>query len=191
MILLRVYPCLEDYEAVEREAAAALALPELTEPARLVLVPSARALAWFEAGRLPEAADTARGSYADARRLGFDRHFFAVDSLRVLAGVALERRDLGTAEQLTEQALSITERRRPVFEFLVLLDRAGIWAARGQVREALATVEAARLVLAAAGPQLLARADELEASLRLALGDLRSPAELASRLPARPPRPAA
>ena len=184
LILLRVYPCLEDYEAVEREAAAALALPELTEPARLVLVPSARALAWFEAGRLPEAADAAGAAHADARRLGFDQHFFAVDSLRVLAGIALERRDLDTAERLTEQALSITEQRRPIFEFLALLDRAGIWAARGQAREALATVEAARLVLAAAGPELLARADELEASLRLSLGDLRAPAELASRLPA-------
>ena len=60
LILLRVYPCLEDYEAVEREAAAALAIPELAETARLVLVPSARALAWFEAGRLPEAAEAAR-----------------------------------------------------------------------------------------------------------------------------------
>jgi LuxR family maltose regulon positive regulatory protein len=183
LILLRVYPCLEDYEAVEREAAAALALPELPEPARLVLVPGARALAWFEAGRLPEAADAARAAYADAQRLGFDQHFFAVDSLRALAGVALERRDLDTAEQLTEQALSITERRRPSFEFLALLDRAAIWAARGQVREALATVEAARLVLAGTGSVLLARADELEASLRLSLGDLRSPAELASKLP--------
>src|SRR5271165_4231190 len=54
LILLRVYPVLEDYEAVEREAAAALALPGLAEPARLILVPSARALAWFESGRLPE-----------------------------------------------------------------------------------------------------------------------------------------
>ena len=99
LILLRVYPCLEDYEAVEREAAAALAIPGLAEPARLVLVPSARALAWFEAGRLPEAADAARAAYADARRLGFDQHFFAVDSLRVLAGVALEGRDLDTAER--------------------------------------------------------------------------------------------
>ena len=183
LILLRVYPCLEDYEAVEREAAAALAIPELAEPARLVLVPGARALAWFEAGRLPEAADAAGAAYADARRLGFDQHFFAVDSLRVLAGVALERRDLDTAEQLTEQALSITEQRRPIFEFLALLDRAGIWAARGQAREALATVEAARLVLAGTGSVLLARADELEASLRLSLGDLRCPAELASKLP--------
>ncbi len=184
LVLLRVYPCLEDYEAVEREAVAALALPELAEPARLVLVPSARALAWFEAGHLPEAADAAGTAYADARRLGFDQHFFAVDSLRVLAGVALEGRDLDTAEQLIEQALSITEQRRPIFEFLALLDRAGIWAARGQGREALATVEAARLLLVGTGSVLLARADELEASLRLSLGDLRSPAELASGLPA-------
>ena len=184
LILLRVYPCLEDYEAVEREAAAALAIPELAEPARLVLLPSARALAWFEAGRLPEAADAAGTAHADAQRLGFDQHFFAVDSLRVLAGIALEGRDLDTAEQLTEQALSITEQRRPIFEFLSLLDRAGIWAARGQAREALATVEAARLLLAGTGLVLLARADELEASLRLSLGDLRSPSELASKLPA-------
>ncbi len=184
LILLRVYPCLEDYEAVEREAAAALAFPELAEPARLVLVPSARALAWFEAGHLPEAADAAGSAYADARRLGFDQHFFAVDSLRVLAGIALEGRDLDTAEQLTEQALSIAEQRRPIFEFLALLDRAGIWAARGQAREALATVGAARLLLAGTESVLLARADELEASLRLSLGDLRSPAELASKLPA-------
>jgi len=184
LILLRVYPCLEDYEAVEREAAAALALPELTEPARLVLVPGARALAWFGAGRLPEAADAAGAAYVDARRLGFDQHFFAVDSLRVLAGVALEGRDLDTAERLTEQALSLTEQRRPSFEFLVLLDRAAVWAARGQAREALATVEAARLLLAGTGSVLLAQADELEASLRLSLGDPHSPAELASKLPA-------
>ena len=184
LILLRVYPVLEDYDAVEREAAAALALPGLAEPARLILVPSARALAWFEAGRLPEAGDAAMAAYAAAQRLGFDQHFFAVDSLRVLAGLALERRDLDTAEQLTEQALSITERRRPMFEFMALLDRARIWAARGQAREALATVRAARLILAGTGSELLGRADELEASLRLSLGDLRSPAELASGLPA-------
>jgi LuxR family transcriptional regulator, maltose regulon positive regulatory protein len=184
LILLRVYPCLEDFQAVEREAAAALAMPEVTEPAKLVLVPSAQALAWFESGRLAEAAGAARAADAEARRLGFDQHFFAVDCLRVLSGLALERRDLDLAEQLTERVLSITERRRPIFEFLALLDRAGIWAARGQVREALTTVEAARLVLAGTRSVLLARADELEALLRLSLGDLRSPLELASGLPA-------
>jgi len=75
--------------------------------------------------------------------------------------------------------------RRPLFEFLALLDRAQIWAARGQVRNALTTVAAARRVLGAgASAALLARADEQEALLRLSLGDLRSPVELADGLPA-------
>ena len=78
------------------------------------------------------------------------------------AGLALERRDLDTAEQLIERVLSIAERRRPVFEFLALLDRAVIWSARGHVHEALATVNVARLALPEAGSALLARADELE-----------------------------
>ena len=116
--------------------------------------------------------------------MGFSQHFFAVDHLRTLAGLALERRDLDTAEHLTEQVLSIIEQRRPLFEFLSLLDRAQIWAARGQAREALTTIESARQVLAkGASPALLARADEQEALLRLSLGELRSSAELTGRLP--------
>jgi LuxR family maltose regulon positive regulatory protein len=104
--------------------------------------------------------------------------------LRALSGLALERSDVDTAERLTEQALSIAENRRPSAEFPALLARARIWAARGQVRDALATVEAARQVLAGTGSVLLARADELEALLRLSLGDLRSAAGLARGLPA-------
>ena len=185
LILIRVYACLGDFPAAEREAAAALAAPGVAESVRLVMVPGARALARFEAGHLAEAADAARAADAGARRLGFGRHFFAVDHLRALSGLALERRDLDTAEHLTERVLSITEQRRPLFEFLALLDRAQIWAARGQVRDALITVGTARQVLtSAASPALLARADEQEALLRLSLGDTRSPAELASNLPA-------
>jgi LuxR family transcriptional regulator, maltose regulon positive regulatory protein len=183
-ILMRVYNCLEDFPAVEREAAAALAAPGVTDPVKLVMVPGALALAWFESGCLDKAADAAEAARAEARRLGFGQHFFAVDYLRVLSALALERRDFGTAERLTERVLSITEQRRPLFEFLALLDRAQIWAARGQVREALTTVGTARQVVAGASPALLARADEQEALLRLSLGDLRSPAELAARLPA-------
>ena len=156
LILMRVYTCLGDFPAAEREAAAALALPMVTEPVKFVMVPGARALAWFEAGQLAEAADAARAAEAGAWRLGFSEHFFAVDYLRALAGLALERRDLDTAEQLTEQVLSITEQRRPLFEFLALLDRAQIWAARGQAREALATVESARHVLAKGASSALA-----------------------------------
>jgi LuxR family transcriptional regulator, maltose regulon positive regulatory protein len=181
--LPRLYGWVEDYAAVERENPAALATPGLAEPVTRVLVPGTRALAWFEAGHLVKAADAARDAEAQARRLGFDRHFFAVEYLRAQAGLALEGRDLDTAERLTEQALSISERRRPFYEFLTLLDRAGIWAARGQVRDALATVEAARPVLAGTGSVLLARADELEALLRLSLGDLRAAGELAGSLP--------
>jgi LuxR family maltose regulon positive regulatory protein len=184
LILLSVYRWLEDYEAVEREAAAALAAPELTGPVKLVLVPGARALAWLEAGDLAQAADAAAAAEAAAERLGFGQHFFALDYLRALAGLALERRDLNTAEQLTEQALSIAEQGWPAYQFLAQLDRARICAARGQVREALTSIETARLVLAGTSSVLLARADELEALLRLWLGDPRTPTELAGRLPA-------
>jgi LuxR family maltose regulon positive regulatory protein len=191
LVLIRVYTYLGDVRAAEREAAAALAAPTVAESVKLVIVPAARALASFEAGRLAEAAGAARAAEADARRLGFSQHFFAVDYLRVLSGLALERRDLDTAEHLTEQVLSMTEQRRPLFEFMALLDRAQIWTARGHVRDALSTVGAARQALAAGAtglfgpsPALLARADEQEALLRLSLGDLRSPAELADHLPA-------
>jgi LuxR family transcriptional regulator, maltose regulon positive regulatory protein len=182
--LMDVYSCLEDFSAVEREAAAALSIPQLPEAARLILVPGGLALSRWEAGRLGEAAEAAETAETAAQRLGFERHFFAVDYLRVLAGLALERRDLVTAERVAEQALSTAEQRRPIFEFLILLDRAEIWAARGQIREALAGIEAARDVLPGAAPPLLNRADELEALFRLSLGDLRFPGEVASRLPA-------
>jgi LuxR family maltose regulon positive regulatory protein len=182
LILLRVYPCLETLGALEREAAAALAMPALPEPARLVLVPGARALALAESGHLAEAAEAAEAAAVGARRLGFERHSFAVDHLRALAGLALERHDLDTAEKFTEQVLRISERRWPLFEFLALLDRARIWAARGQVCEALATVESARPVLAAASSVLRARVDEQEAVLRLSIGDQRTAGDLASGL---------
>jgi hypothetical protein len=149
-----------------------------------VQVRGAQAQAWFEFGRLAQAVDAARAADTDAQRLGFDQHFFAVDHLRALAGAALERRDLDTAEQLAERALSISEHGRPAFAFLGMLDRAEIWATRGHIREALATIDAARQVLKGTRSVLLARADELEAVLRLALGDLRYPADLASSLPA-------
>jgi LuxR family transcriptional regulator, maltose regulon positive regulatory protein len=184
LVLMRLYASLEDVKAVEREVDAALASPGLSEPARLLLLPGAQALAWFEAGHLADAEAAAHTAAEVAERLGFDQHFFAVDNLRVLAGLALERRDLDTAEHLTEQALSITEHQRPLFEYLALLDRAAIWAARGQINDALTTVDSARAVLSGTRSPLLARADEAEAVLRLSLGDLRSPITLTTRLPA-------
>jgi len=184
LILQTVCTWLEDYESAEREAATALMAAELTESAKQVLVPGLRAMAWLEAGHLAQAADAAAAAEAEAGRLGFGRHIFAVHYLRALTGLALERRDLEAAEHLTEQALSISEQGWPAFQFLALLDQAGIGAARGQVRDALASIETARQVLAGTGSVLLARADELEALLRLSLGDPQSPTELAGHLPA-------
>jgi hypothetical protein len=75
-----------------------------------------------------------------ARRPGLRHHQLMGDpGLRSLASDSCR-----TAEQFTEQALSISEHGRTAFEFVALLDRPGIWAARGQVRDALATIEAAR-----------------------------------------------
>lgn len=50
------------------------------------MVPGPLALAWFEAGRLAEAADAAGAAAKEAQRLGFGQHIFAADYLRVLAG---------------------------------------------------------------------------------------------------------
>ena len=186
MVLLRAYSWLEDGPAVDREAAAALAAPGLSEPVKLILVPGAQAVAWFESSHLAKAADAAAAADKAATRLGFSHHVFALDCLRVLAGLALERRDLDTAERLTERALSIAERQWPALQFQALLDRAAIWAARGHVHDALATVEAARPSLAGTRSPLLARADELEGLLRLSLGDPRSPVHLARGLAAAP-----
>ena len=96
LILLRVYTWLEDYEAVEREAAAALATPELTEPVKLVLVPGAQALAWFEAGHLAQAADAARAAEAAGAAAGirpaFLRRGLPARAGRPGAGAARPRR---------------------------------------------------------------------------------------------------
>ncbi|HEY7431126.1 MAG TPA: LuxR C-terminal-related transcriptional regulator [Streptosporangiaceae bacterium] len=184
LVLARAYSLLADLPAVTREAAAALAMAKVTEPVELVMIPGTLALAWFESGQLAKAADAATAAAGHARRLGFGPHLFALDHVRTLAGLALERRDLGTAESLTEQVLAVARRRWPAFEFLALLDRAQILAARRQSRDALAVIEGARRTLAGPGSVLLDRADELEALTRLSLGDLRSPAMLASRLPA-------
>jgi LuxR family transcriptional regulator, maltose regulon positive regulatory protein len=70
IVLLHAYTWLEDYEAVDREAATALAAAELTEPVKRVLVPGAQALAWLEAGDLARAAEAARTADAAARQLG-------------------------------------------------------------------------------------------------------------------------
>ena len=72
---------------------------------------------------------------------------------------------------------------RPAFNYLAQLDRARIWAAGGNLDEALASLPAARSALKSDHSVLLAEADELEARLRLALGDQNGAARVTERLP--------
>ena len=166
-----------------------LATPALGEPIKQIVVPGTQALAWSEAGHLAQAAEAAQA--AERRRGGWDSASTSSPWITCVRWPVWR----WSGASSTPPSSSPSRRCRyrsaggPAFEFLALLDRAAIWAARGQVRSALAAVEAARPILAGTGSELLARADELEALLRLSLGDPRTPAELASRLPACPPRP--
>ena len=85
-----------------------------------------------------------------------------------------------------EAALEFVNGARPAFNFLAQLDRARIWAAAGNHEEALASLPAARSALKSHQSVLLAEADELEARLRLSLGDTRGAHSTAGQLP--PPR---
>jgi LuxR family maltose regulon positive regulatory protein len=182
LTLLRVHAWLEDYEAVDREVSAALAMPDLPEPVRCVMVPGLLAWAQLSAGRLAEAAETAAHAKLEARRLGVSDHVIAIDHLRAMAGLAWERFDLDRAEQLTEQVLSISRQRSPLLEYEATLDLAAIMLTRGRLNEALAAVDSARQILTAPGPALRVRAAELEASARLGLGDVHSSAALADQV---------
>ena len=103
--------------------------------------------------------------------------------LRTTALLALERHDLAAAAEPVERALEIVGGARPVFNYLAQVDRARIWAAGGNHDEALASLPAARAALKSDHSVLLPEADELEARLRLALGDQSGAAAVTERLP--------
>ena len=63
------------------------------------------------------------------------------------------------------------------------MDRARIWAAAGNLEGALSSLPAARTALRCDHSVLFAQADELEARLRLALGDRNGAPRVAEQLP--------
>jgi LuxR family maltose regulon positive regulatory protein len=166
------------------QLADAVATAEITPPAaREVLCAGIRSQVAWARGQLSEAEDRASRALASAYRLGFERHYFAFNSHRTRALLALERGELKMAAELTEQILDMLDGGRPTFDFLAQLDRARIWAAAGNPDEALASLPAARNALRSERSILLARADELEARLRLALGDPAGALTIAGLLP--------
>jgi LuxR family transcriptional regulator, maltose regulon positive regulatory protein len=151
-----------------------------------VLCPGVISQAALLAGEFEEAAALAEATLQSASRLGFDQHFFAFHALRTLGQLAFERRDLQAAIDPVEAGLAIVNGSRPAFNYLAQVDRARIWAARGSHENALDSLPAARSALKSRQSILLAEADELEARLRVNLGDPRGAHLAAERLP--PPR---
>ena len=120
-----------------RQLADALAAAQVSAPLTEVLCPGVISQAAFLEGDLEEAGTLAAGTLAAARRLGFDRHYFVFHALRTTALLALERRDLAAAAEPVERALAMVGSARPAFNYLAQLDRARIWAAGGNLDEAL------------------------------------------------------
>jgi LuxR family transcriptional regulator, maltose regulon positive regulatory protein len=166
-----------------RQLADTLASAQVSAPLTEILCPGVISQAAFIEGALDEAGALAASTLAAARRLHFDQHYFAFHALRTTALLALERHDLAAAAEPTERALKIASGARPAFNYLAQLDRARIWAAGGNYDEALASLPAARSALKSDHSVLLAEADELEARLRLALGDQSGAASVIERLP--------
>ena len=139
----------------------------------------------LESGYLAKAAAAAETAQVQARRLGFDQRFWLSDYLRALAGLALERARPrhGRAAHRAGRWGSPSTGGPPLSSWRCWT-RPGSGPPAARSRTSLATIEAARLVLAGSGQGAAHAAVELEALLRLSLGDLHSAGELASGLPA-------
>jgi LuxR family maltose regulon positive regulatory protein len=166
-----------------RQLADALVSAQVSDALTEVLCPGVISQAAFIEGALDEADALAARTLNAARRLHFDRHYFAFHALRTTALLALERLDLAAAAEPVERALEIVSGARPAFNYLAQLDRARIWAAGGNYDEALASLPAVRSALKSRNSVLLAEADELEARIRLGLGDQSGAASVIERLP--------
>jgi len=166
-----------------RQLADTLIAAQVSAPLSEVFCPGLVSQAAFLDGALQEAGALAASALAAARRLHFDRHYFVLYALRTVALLALERHDLAAAAEPVERALEIVGSARPVFNYLAQVDRARIWAAGGNHDEAFASLPAARAALKSDHSVLLAEADELDARLRLALGDHSGAAGIIERLP--------
>jgi LuxR family maltose regulon positive regulatory protein len=166
-----------------RLLAIALTSAQVSAPLTEILCSGVISQAAYIEGALQEAGRLAASTLTAARRLRFDSHYFNFHALRTTALLALERGDLAAAAEPVERALEMVGSARPAFNYLAQVDRARIWAAGGNLDQALASLPAARSALKSGHSVLLAEADELEARLRLGLGDLRGATLVTGQLP--------
>ncbi len=186
-ILARVQLYLEDPDAAIMTCNEELSYrPSAVSEATLYGV---RALALFEKGELVDAEASAHESMALAGQGGFVGHVGMFDTVLTLGALALEHGQLDQAERLIEDALVRSERVRPPFELLALVERAAAHRVRSEVAEAFTALERARHVLP---PNVVSplwrRVDLLEAQIRIDVGDLDRAWILVGKLPASPRR---
>ncbi len=145
--------------------------------------------ALFELGQLGQARAAVTAAFDAARQRGVEHHVGLFDALLTLGALSLETSQLDEAERLIEEALRRSERIRPPFELLALIERARLFRARGELTEGLGILERARTVLPAGSiSPLNQRTDAVEARVRLDLGESQRAADLAQALPRSPAR---
>lgn len=106
-------------------------------------------LAWVACveGQLTEAKDVADRALASAQTLGLTGHPVTVEALCAQGRVAFERGDLALAEQVLEQAVSVSEDVRPAFAAESQLVLARVWLTQGLASDATDGVARARALL--------------------------------------------
>ena len=143
----------------------------------------------FELGQLREARVEASAALEAAHLRGVSQHAGLFDAILTLGALSLEAGEMDEAERLIEEAVRRSERIRPPFELLGLIERARLFRARGELVEGLGILERARTVLPTGSRSpLIQRADVLEARLRIDLGEPARAAELARTFPRSPTR---
>ena len=107
------------------------------------------ALAWIACvqGDLTEAETLAEQALSGAESIGLAAHPAMVDAVRTHGRVLFERGDLGTAERVLEQSLSMSEDVRPAFALVSQLSLSRVWLAMGRAGDASTGVERARAFL--------------------------------------------
>ena len=158
----------------------------VADPVSRAVLLGIRGRAMFELGQLHLARQAAEEATDVARKSGIEHHVGLFDALLTMGGLNLEADQLDEAERLIEEATRRSERIRPPFTVMALVERAALLRARGQLVEGLAILEQGRAVLpAGVVSPLYHRADALEAIIRVDMGEPEHALALARALPPR------
>ena len=102
------------------------------DPVTSAVLLGIRAGGLFELGQLRQARAAANAALDAARGRGVPNHVGLFDAILTLGALSLEASQLDEAERLIEEALRCSERIRPPFELLGLIERARLFSRSGR-----------------------------------------------------------